>query len=456
MDDDTNTESLEGFLDEISLKVRAAQTELLSGGIYAYSCAPSVAPNQRQRLSEAAGNTDQKVYRVDVKHIQIYLDKVGALVDQFKRTVPPYLEMAPPEADLRFLELMADLEFPCEDEVIYKITAKCPINFAYSKIKCSVELVVLQHAYSLDVTHTRFECPFEIQISSNLHLDIFGEQVGFSEAITVKGHNDKQIPSSSSLSINAQIATFSKSLLFQDLRVVNAIFLRTTFNKKAEFFRTQFDGVANFRGTEFIEGVLFENCIFLKAPDFHESKLPQDTSFLNCYFDTSTSSMIDMAAFRVLKAHFGKMRDAKHELVFYALEHRAERRNSESDIAVLMLSWLYDEVSEYGASIERAIFIFVWWNVDFFLFFFNATATLNNNQLITVKNEVLSSYPALILMLQNIFNPLALFSEKQLVVVNSVWFYVASLIQSVGSIGILALMFLAIRSRFRKGSSSDS
>lgn len=72
------------------------------------------------------------------------------------------------------------------------------------------------------------------------------------------------------------------------------------------------------------------------------------------------------------------------------------------------------------------------------------------------RTTILSDNPWLALGLQNALNPIALLSEKALATTASGWVFILSLIQSVGSLSILALLLFAIRGNFQKGSGSSS
>ncbi len=214
---------------------------------------------------------------------------------------------------------------------------------------------------------------------------------------------------------------------------------------------------ALFLNSIFSKSTRFHLCLFDRAPDFHGAKIHQNTKFFNCRFLAAGSvwsprcDLHDVAAYRVLKGHFGQQKDSRQETVFYALEQRAERYTTNRDLAEVAISWFQDLVSGYGQSLSRALWIFLAWNALFGLLF-----QLFGRGALKVKAVgSMERFPGIALSLQNAFNPLALFSEKGIVELHSLFLYFTSLIQALGSLGILALIFLTIRGKFRKGSSSE-
>jgi hypothetical protein len=446
----SDTSTLDAQLSKFHEMERAAQSALLHDAQFLYMSAPPI--DQPKRIAEIDdGQPYHKVYKVSITGVQKYLDDIGEIIEKHSQLFSLISYPPPFEADLRSFEVCSSFNVAQEENIPYEIVARCPINFSHSKFKAPIKLVILGGATSINFSNTTFERYVEVNVKNGPRLDMVVDGAAFDDVFVLNG--DRKT-SHTAFAISANTSRI-KSFMGIDAIFSMALFQGAKFADKALFQNCQFMLSAKFINSQFSAGALFFGCSFLKAPDFHGVDLHQDTAFQKCNFDVSTSVIDDVASFRVLKAHFAKMRDSKHELMFHALEQRTERLTSENDLLVSFISRLYDEISEYGASIGRTVKFFFLWNI-IFLLIFHFAATLDNGRLIEVKNETLNAYPPLFLALQNAFNPLALFSEKQLVSVNSIAVYTASLFQSLGSIVILALMLLAIRGRFRKGSGSDN
>jgi len=253
--------------------------------------------------------------------------------------------------------------------------------------------------------------------------------------------------------------TINEDIRFSDCLIEKIALTSATLKGKVAFSRCDFsDEPALFLNSSFGKPTSFTRCNFRKAPDFHGAKLHQNTRFLSCTFDAAGTILnpkcdsIDVAAYRVLKGHFGQQKDSRQEIVFYALEQRAERYISKADPVEVAISWVQDFVSGYGQSISRAVAVFFGWNAVFATGF----QVLGANFIKVKASGSIEGFPGVALALQNAFNPLALFSEKGLVELNSLMVYLISLTQALGSLGIVALILLTIRGKFRKGSSSES
>ncbi|SDN54280.1 pentapeptide repeat-containing protein [Polaromonas sp. JS666] len=275
----------------------------------------------------------------------------------------------------------------------------------------------------------------------------------------------------SSIAADVSIAGCVIERMTFDRRTFEGAFraIETKF-RRIDLLSCHFQGLATFGNCEFIEEpirflnstfskpLIFSSSNFEKAPDFHGVKFHPNTRFRACRFTAagslfkSSCTPADVASYRVLKAHFGQQKDSRQEIVFYALEQRSERSVATGDPVETALSWFQDAVCGYGQTLSRAILVFILWNAVF-----GAVFQMLPNAFLSVKSQgSIADYPGVALSLQNAFNPLALFSDKGLVELHSLWMYSASLIQALGSIGIVALIILTIRGKFRKGSSSES
>ena len=269
MSNKPKTKSLESILDELSEMERIAQAALLKDKKHLYTDASS--PKESARICEQTTNGSHEVYLVDVNSVQKYLDDIGNVVDLFHKNVPSHSEYLPPQADLRFLEVCGDVNFPYEDDAPYKIRAKCAVDFSYSRIKCPIELVLLDGAVLLDLNSTRFEFSFEVQISNESYLDIVADKASFEDDFIITSNSLNKKQGYAHLSIRAPLTFIDKRFICQNLIILYAILIGTGFKEKAVFRRTRFKDKANFTKSRFLSGVLFEDCYFTKAPDFHEA-----------------------------------------------------------------------------------------------------------------------------------------------------------------------------------------
>jgi hypothetical protein len=237
--------------------------------------------------------------------------------------------------------------------------------------------------------------------------------------------------------------------------VSSSIFEGPANFKNCYFYSPQ----ANFLNSKFKQPADFESCTFAEAPDFHGAELHQSTRFKFCTFIAAGSifkphcNFTDVASYRVLKSHFNKQKDSRQEIFFYALEQRAERFLLEGDSAEKLLSWSHDLISSYGQSLSKSFLWFFAWN---FLIFNSVYLLFFAGSLSLKAGSPFENVSWFALALQNAFNPLALFSDKGVIEIHSKFLYFLSLFQALGSIGILALILLSIRAKFRKGSSSES
>jgi len=134
---------------------------------------------------------------------------------------------------------------------------------------------------------------------------------------------------------------------------------------------------------------------------------------------------------------------------YFAYEQRAIRKTrfGRGNRFDPIVSALYDWISGYGNSIQRAFWVLVGWNAVFgaiFTFLKGASGGTSS----------VGSFlpPGVGLALQNMINPLVLFTEKPAFAPTSGVAFGLSLFQSLGSLAILALLILAMRRRFHKAS----
>ena len=247
-------------------------------------------------------------------------------------------------------------------------------------------------------------------------------------------------------------ARFSLECDFKNAEFNNrAIFNSAQFSEYVDCTRTQFHGDVDFSSSKFEAKTTFNEALFNKPPWFHGTTLHQDTSFYQAKF-CSFKTENDLNAYRTLKQKMGDFRATTEEGRFFSYEQRTScnlmlQRNWFSITG--NLSNLYDLISDYGENIAKPI---IW--LDVITIYFTGWYYIDGG--ITAENVLTESWltkinPALGLALQNIFNPLGLFNKQAPLIVHNPWVALLSIIQSMLTFSVLALLLLAIRRRFHKG-----
>lgn len=252
-----------------------------------------------------------------------------------------------------------------------------------------------------------------------------------------------------------------------------ADFSNTMFAHHTEFIGAEFNKRAIFSSAKFEGPLTFKKTTFFGAPQFHGVNFFEGTTFVDCKFSPGKWlgywQEVDRVGFRTLKLKMAALRAQREEAMFFSLELAIERvvahweqdKKWPTSPAKWLISGFYAMGSQYGQSPGRAVCIFFGWNMIFMTLYSTwcyIAEVLGLSPIIqsASRTSFLSGHPWLALGLQNALNPLALLSEKPLATTTSGWVFILSLIQSVGSLSILALLFLAIRGNFQKGSSSSS
>ena len=229
-----------------------------------------------------------------------------------------------------------------------------------------------------------------------------------------------------------------------------------------EFSYSKFS-LIDFSNANFLKPASFEGDEFYGAPIFHSAEIQEGTSFARCTFKPSKGVAVftnrDYVGFRTLKLKMASLRAQREEASFYALELRAGRSSNLWPLSPIkyVISLIYDIGSEYGQSPGRAVSLFFIWNSFFCLVYWliRYWSTIFNYPTISISSSggsLLGGYPALALVLQSAFNPLVIFSDKAIVMPDSFLMLILSFLQSIGSLGFLTLLLLAIRGNFQKGS----
>jgi hypothetical protein len=228
-------------------------------------------------------------------------------------------------------------------------------------------------------------------------------------------------------------------------------FDRSTFWKSVAFTNREFEGPLSCRET-----------VFHMAPGFHGCKFHQDTSFRGAKFLDVTSEGAT-EAYRTLKLAMESARAKDEEARFYSLEQRSWRHHAKNSPALVAVSYFYDLGSEYGRNIGRplgwtaafaAIFSFVYlgalsWEFGKSIDFCVSTPPSG------------SSLPSWEISIRHMFTQIVRPFEALALRAGSYggggsgacvipgWLASISTVQTLLHLGSIALVFLAIRRRFK-------
>jgi hypothetical protein len=254
----------------------------------------------------------------------------------------------------------------------------------------------------------------------------------------------------------------------------------STFEKGADFSDAVIESLAA-PNAHFKLFAYFRKTRFLTAPVFHDATFPSDTDFFGITVDDPSRErdavLQARSAYRALRLAAGQAKAHVEEARFLALEERASYRllNWRSDPMLKLLSITYYLVSNYGTSPGRAIAAFILWNVSWAAILAAAITAAPwlyaihgsrihlgfpaNPPAIQINcpsgapdcAHAFRAFHTLGLAFQNAINPLAIVNSNSFVTVTRFQIVLLSVIQSVGSFSIFALLLFAIRSRFQRG-----
>lgn len=196
------------------------------------------------------------------------------------------------------------------------------------------------------------------------------------------------------------------------------------------------------------------------------NEIPADSMFSKVSFGQKAISPSLAPQYRYLKNACSDHQSRFDEGKFYAMEQRCKRMEYQKWHYARWLSWLYDIVSEYGMSYERLITIsffmpFIFALLYLFLFYLNSPSCT----LYLQSDKCVNYWESLNFSLLQIFKPFELITIKQLnielefltnngitkkVLLGS-WIPFWTVVQSLLSYSLLALLFLALRWRFKRG-----
>ncbi len=210
-------------------------------------------------------------------------------------------------------------------------------------------------------------------------------------------------------------------------------------------------GYTRFSNRRFLDQTDFSKAIFPVAPEFHNAVLHQDTDFTGTRFlDTETDQAA--RAYRTLKLAMERVRARDGEAVFHALEMESRRKREETPISVKVFSWLYKRTADYGRSFMRPVGWLGWTAGFFFLVYLICFAALTTGGL--VEQDVWDAGRFTMRQIVPPFDAFTLGTIEGLPAGLSrlpLWLGFVAMIQSIVSLGLIALFILALRRRFRIG-----
>lgn len=259
---------------------------------------------------------------------------------------------------------------------------------------------------------------------------------------------------------------------FKSMTAHTFFITNTTFRGDAQFQKSNLSGRTNISAK------------FARFPEFFDSKLSEETRIEDIEYDPKQAKSAlpkeaerivlegDLLAIRHLRIQAQQKRWLREEIKFFAEEQRVERRllRHPSKTTEFVISWFYDKASGYGSSVTTAARSFFLFNALACLFYqfllglgtMDLPAPLSAHYIgllpdaIQVENGSFSNFRGALLGLQNVFNPLALFTAKSLVTVHSPWALFLSLMQTITSLALLALFILAMKTRFQRSSGGSA
>lgn len=213
---------------------------------------------------------------------------------------------------------------------------------------------------------------------------------------------------------------------------------------------------ADFQNAVFAGPTYFDGSEFHCAPEFYGATLFPDTNFMSARF-LAFDGEREHAAYRWLRhISHDMLKSSLDEGRFFAYEQRslanATLRNNRLSFSA-WLSKLYDWISEYGQSTVKPFWwLFGSWLFFSFLYWHAEMAYQAIKPAANAAGWATSISAWLGFSLQNLINPLGLFSRTVQFEAQTWWVAGLGIVESLFSTAIAALWFLAVRRRFRKGS----
>lgn len=392
------------------------------------------------------GGTDIASIRVEVAYVQDMLDTLAVIAEESEKENWGTNARPTVTADLTAVEVVAPAEFSV-------LTSRCSVRLMHTTIAPNILVRLSGRKIRIDIgVGCRFEESLRLRIDSETSVSMSIDASRVDSAIRIHGEG-KRSPERAIFGVRAPGVVFAKKFEMAYLYDISTIdFTGVEFQDSFSMAECRSDGHASFVGVQFHRDVHFEHCLFTHPPDLHNATYRRHLSFEGCRFVAagttfgSTCDARDIDAYRVLRGHFAKLRNSRLEGVFFAHEQRGDRMLHHEDLIDRVLSWCYDLLSGYGQSTSRVAAWFIGWNLAF-----AALYSMAFSSSLHAQRPPFSDWLGLSFTLQNVFNPLALFSEKNVVAVDSMLCFVLALAQTLGSLAIVTVFLLTVRTRFRRG-----
>lgn len=257
-------------------------------------------------------------------------------------------------------------------------------------------------------------------------------------------------------------AIFNGKVTFEKTKIWQVSFVKAIFNSRVEFNNTNFK-IADFNDAQFKGSTYFENCIFEHPPNFHQTILHDDTTFISSKFDNSfkylnrklfdkKNAENNRMAYMRLRQHMTKASNNIYENMFFEYEQRTQRAIywHEGKYFNWLISWFYEFMSEYGQNIARpVILILALWSI--FGIFFTLVGNIEVNDTNYKWAKSISDIEGFGYSFQNIVNPLSLLSKDMPYHTNNIGIVLLGFVETLFSLALIALWLLAVKRRFQKG-----
>lgn len=222
---------------------------------------------------------------------------------------------------------------------------------------------------------------------------------------------------------------------------------------RVNFAGAKFLSEVRFTNRHFLDTTDFSGAVFASAPEFHNCVLHQDTDFTGADFRDRSGEAAP--AYRTLKLAMGRARAVDEEAMFYALEMECRRKREDTPLSVKVLSRLYEWAADYGRSFMRPFYRLLGFCGVFFLIYLAAFTSNPVPWDIPITWDITAGVGRF--TVAQVVRPFSAFTLTEGVTVGSesveVSFGLACVaaIQSILSLGLIALFILALRRRFRMG-----
>jgi len=404
-----------------------------------------------QTLRSEEGSASTKGIEVDAKDLELFFAQLDTIDKEVKSKI---------WGGNRKPSIFADLSYLTIAEPEKLVTFYATVNVFLSQTIVNKNIV-----FSFSGKNLKFDLTNTSIIRDSLRIQVLDDtelSIKFSSGLTLppvriysKETNPRKKPI---LRIDASGFIFPKKVRVEGRFEIQSFnFTGATLQEEISVDHCIFLRSAEFIGAEFHKNIQFERCTFVHPPNLHNATYKRHLIFESCKFEAANSlfnskcELQDIDAYRVLRLHYAKLKNGRMESLFFAHEQRGERSQGHADPVDKFLSWCFDLISNYGQSTSRIAVSFALWNTAFTLIYF----AFFSGELVA-KTEPFTSWLAMSFTLQNAFNPLALFSEKNLVSTKSFFCFELALIQALGSIAVFTIFLLTIRTRFRRGGNSES